>query len=560
MATASATQVRDAVEGYAVAVTEGRTLAGPMVRLACQRHLRDLSDGPARGLLWDPAAAQHALDFFSFLRLAEGEWAGKPFVLQPWQMFIVGSLFGWYNGPYRRFRTAYIEAGKGSGKTALLAGIGLYGLLADGEEAAQVFFAAVTRDQAGLPFRDAKLMVEASPFLTARLGVGVSNLSHLPSNSFLRPVSAEARSLDGKRVHMALVDELHEHPTDLVVNKLRAGTKGRTQPLVVEITNAGYDRQSVCWQHHEYSRAIVEDTVQNDTWFGYVCGLDERDDWRDPGVWVKANPNLGVSIPVSYLQEQVNEAIGMPAKQDIVRRLNFCVWTESSNRWIDADLWDAGAEPFDAEALVGRPCYGGLDLAQVSDLSALALLFPPQAPNERWKTLVYYWCPEDDITERSRRIPYAAWRDQGLIQTTPGNTTDYDYIEQAVIELAARYQLREIAFDRMFAGQLVTHLMGEGLTMVPFGQGFLSMSPAVAQFERLLKGGQLQHGGNPILRWNAANVVMQSDAAGNAKPDKANSAEKIDGVVALIMATGRAMVSDGNSGPSVYETRGVLGV
>ena len=312
------------VTTYAEAVQAGDIVAGPFVRLAAARHLRDLETGPARGLHFDHDAAERALRFFGFLQLAEGEFAGKPFNLELWQQFIIGSLFGWMGADgYRRFRKAYIEIGKGNGKSPLAAGVGLYGLVADGEAGAEIYSAAVTRDQAGILWTDAKHMVEASAALRDRIDINVSNLAFSATNSYFRPVSSEARSLDGKRVFMALVDELHEHRTPMVVDKMQAGTKGRRQPLIFEITNSGYDRTSVCWQHHEYSRQILEGTLEDDGWFAYIAALDEGDDYRDRDVWIKANPNLGVSITHKYLEEQVREADGMPAKANIVKRLEL---------------------------------------------------------------------------------------------------------------------------------------------------------------------------------------------------------------------------------------------
>jgi phage terminase large subunit-like protein len=535
------------VTRYAEDVVAGRVLAGPFVRLACARHLRDLKAGRKRGLTFDAALAARAVSFFpDVLRLFEGQHAGQPFTLQPWQQFIVGALFGWKRADgSRRFRNAYIESAKGSGKSPLAAGLAIYMLTADGEASAEVYAAAVTRDQAGIMFRDADRMVAASPGLKRRIQQSVHNLAHASSGSFLRPVSSEARSLDGKRVHAAFIDEIHEHRDSLVVDKMRAGTKGRRQALIFEITNSGYDRHSVCFQHHEYSRKVVEGVIEDDAWFAYVCSLDEGDEWTDEAVWLKANPNLGVSIPLDYLREQVREAVGMPAKQNIVKRLNLCIWTEQADRWLDVALWDAMDAPVDETLLLGRRCFGGLDLSSTTDLTALALLFPPLEDEDLWTLLMRYWIPADNLMRRVQKdgVPYNVWRDQGLIRTTEGNVVDKDFIEAEVIALAGKYQLAELAFDRMFADQLVTHLMGEGLTMVPFGQGFYSMAAPTKEFERLVMGGRFAHGGHPVLRWNIANVAVRTDPAGNLKPDKEKSTERIDGVVAAIMALGRATVA-----------------
>lgn len=536
------TTVTDETTAYAKAVVAGDIVAGKPVRMACERHLRDIQHGKSRGLTWDVVSAQKAIGYFRDVLVLDN---GEPFILAPWQAFVVGSLFGWKRGEYRRFRTAYVETGKGSGKTPMAAGIGLLLMSADGEPAAEVYSAATAADQARICWLDAKRMVERSPALSRRVDIAVGSLSHAASNSWFKPVSSEHRGLDGKRVHGALVDELHEHRDAIVVDKMRAGTKGRRQALIFEITNSGYDRHSVCWQHHEYSLKVLEGIFENDEWFAYVCALDDGDDWRDPKVWAKANPSLGITLTERYLAEQVREAEGMPSKQNIVRRLNFCEWTEQSERAIDMPLWDEGKAPIDPLSLRGRRCFGGLDLAQVNDLSAFVLLFPPVAEGERWKALPWFWVPRDDIQARARkdRVPYDVWLRDGLIQATDGNTTDFAFIEAKVLELAGEYDIQQIAFDRTFAGAIVQTLQSElgEERMVQFGQGFLSMAAPVAELLRLVKAGELQHGGHPVLRWNASNFAVAMDPAGNMKPDKAHSYERIDGIVALCNAIGMAL-------------------
>lgn len=542
--------MKDTATAYARAVVSGNVVAGKPVRLACARHLRDLKEGKARGLRFDVAAAERAIGFFRDVLVLDN---GLPFEIATtgpggaWMAFVVGSLFGWKRGEVRRFRTAYVETGKGSGKTPLAGGVGIIGLSADGEAAAEVYSGATAADQAKICWLDAKRMVERSPALSARLDVSVGALSHPASGSTFRPVSSEHRGLDGKRVHMALVDELHEHRDAQVVDKLRAGTKGRKQALIFEITNSGYDRHSVCWQHHEYSLKVLEGVLENDEWFAYVCALDEGDDWKDPTVWIKANPSLGITITERYLAEQVREAEGMPSKQNIVRRLNFCEWTEQSERAIDMTLWDKGSEPIDIAALRGRACFGGLDLARVSDLSAFVLLFPPLADGESWKVLPWFWVPKDDIAHRASRdrVPYDVWVREELIAATPGNTTDFGFIQAKILELAGLYDIRQIGFDRTFAGEIIQGLIAElgEERVVQFGQGFLSMGAPTAELLRLIKGEELQHGGNPVLRWNASNLSCATDPAGNLKPDKEHSTERIDGISALCNAIGMAVRS-----------------
>ena len=539
-----------AVEAYAHAVVTGKVVAGKLVKLACQRHLDDLINGKDRGLRWDTDAARHAIEFFGHLRHSTGEWANQPFELQPWQAFVIGSLFGWKRADgLRRFRTAYVEVARKNGKSVLLAGAALYALIADGEPGSHVYAAATTRDQARIVFGEAERMIDASPPLRARVTRTVNNLAVMATSSWFRPLSADASKMDGLNVHFAAVDEVHEHPNAEIIQKLNTATGSRRQPLIFEITTAGHDRQSVCWQHHEFSVKALEGSVPtdaSDTWFAYIATIDEDDDWTNPAVWTKANPSLGVTVKVDDLKRQVEEAREMPAQQNAIRRLRLNQWTEQVTRWIDMQVWADGAEAFDEEDLIGRSCYGGLDLARVNDLSSLALVFPPETEGETVKVIWRHWCPEDDILRRSRRdrAPYTVWRDQGWLVATEGNTTDFRFIEAEVLDLARRFNILDVAYDRTFAGELVRNLQDEGINMVEFGQGFISMGPAAAEFMRLLIGRELQHGGNPVATWCSSNVTVRRDPAGNEKPDKERSTERIDAVVAAVMAVGRLQVGD----------------
>lgn len=556
----------DPTSVYARAVVSGEIMTGRLARLACERHLNDLRDGTARGLRFDLEAAAHAIEFFSFLRLIEGENADRVFKLEPFQEFIVGSLFGWKGEDgYRRFRTAYVEIGKGNGKSPLAAGIGLYGLSCDKEQGAEVYAAAVTRDQAKIVFTDAEKMAKASPFLSAILTFNVSNLALLSANSYLRPVSSEARALDGKRVHMALIDEIHEHPNAMVVDKMRAGTKARRQSLIFEITNSGYDRNSVCWNHHEYSSKILQGVLENDSWFAYVCQLDpcekcaadgkdapnedcgDCDDWRNESTWIKANPGLDVILPRKYLREQVEEALGMPSKQNIVRRLNFCQWTEQAVRWIPMADWDACPSGerrlVTLESLRRRPCYCGLDLSSKIDLAAFVKVFAPDETDPCWVWLCRFFVPGDNVRERERRdrVPYSSWINQGFIEATEGNVVDYNVIEERIVEDSKSFSVQEIGFDPWNATQLATDLIGKGFKMVETRQGTATMNEPSKEFEAVIRAGKLDHRSNPVLRWNASNVAVHRDRNDNLIPDKERSSERIDGIVAGLIAMARAI-------------------
>jgi phage terminase large subunit-like protein len=561
--TSTSTISADPVTRYASEVVAGSIIAGPFVRLACKRHLLDLKQGPKRGLKWDVDAAIRAIKFFpDILRLAEGEYAGKPFVLGPWQQFIIGSLFGW-KAPdgYRRFRTAYVEIGKGNGKSPMAGGVGLYMLAADREAGAECYAAATTREQANILFQDAVKMVDASPSLTARIHKSgnrtVFNLAHLASGSFFRPISSEGKGLDGKRVHYAALDEVHEHPSAIVVDKMRAGTKGRRQALIFEITNSGYDRESVCWSHHEFSRHILEGTLENDSWFAYICGLDQGDDWRNPKVWIKANPNLGVSIPNKYLQEQVDEAVGMPSKENIVKRLNFCIWTEGEKRWMPPEAWDSCSElSVDEAALAGESCIAALDLSLTRDLSALVLTFPPTEQRRHWAFLPYFWIPEDDAKERIARdhVPYDVWTRQQKVFVTPGNVTDHDFIETKIIELSKVFKFLELAYDPSRAVQLVTHLQAYEINLVEFPQTCKMFNAGVQMMEKLFMERLFGHGSHPVLRWNFSNCVTVPNSNGEVKFDKGKAKTgRIDGMVAAAMGVSRAILLPPGPGRSIFE-------
>jgi phage terminase large subunit-like protein len=551
----------DPVSVYARHVVAGKMLAGRPVRLACERHLRDVKEQKRRGLEWRPATAQRVIQFFEDMLTLED---GRPFILEPFQQFIVGSVFGWYGvDGYRRFRTAYVEIGKGNGKTPMAAGIGVYGLVADGEAAAEVYSAATAQDQAAICFKDAVGFVERSPELRDLVERQVGSLTVPGTRSVFRALSAEHKGLDGKRVHIGIPDELHEHPNGMVVDKLRAGTKSRRNALIFEITNSGFDRTSVCWNHHKLSLEVLEGVIENDSWFAYVCALDEGDSWQDENVWPKANPGIDKIIPRKYLRELVTEAQGMPSKENIVRRLNFCEWTEQSERAISMDVWNQGAAAFEESELRGRPCYGGLKISTVSDLSAFVLVFPPEG-EESTKVLAWYWAPEDDVRARAQAgIPYDVWAKTGYLEVTPGNSTDAGRIAQKVAELASVYQIRSVAINNNYAGEALSlrEQFGEEW-LVSIGQTFLTMNAPVEEMYRLLKGGQLQHRAHPILRWNASNLAVKTNAAGNVMPDQERSADRtpgIVGIVAMLNALDRTLRQEPPSdGPSVYEERGAL--
>lgn len=560
----------DPVTRYAEEVCAGRIVAGPHVRGACRRHLDDLKTGHERGLFFDTDAALRAISFYpDVLRLNGGEYDGKPYVLLDWQMFIVGSLFGWL-GPdgYRRFRTGYVETAKGSGKSPLAAGVGLYGMMADGEPGAEIYAAATKKDQAQILFRDAVAMVDHSPELSARIkksgtGLNVWNLAWLERRSFFRPIASDDGQ-SGPRPHISLLDEVHEHKDGYVIEMLKAGQKSRRQPILFAITNSGTDKRTVCWDYHDYGAKVCAGQLQDDTFFAYICALDESDDpFQDEACWYKANPSLHHGLPgLRYLREQVAQARGMPSKQSVVRRLNFCQWTEAEAPWISGETWFACEDKaFDPSRLLGRRCWGGLDLSSTQDLTALVLVFEPTADDQYWRQLEWFWLPDDDLHHKAEkdRVPYLAWRDNGYLLTTPGRAINKLAVVRQLAEIAALYDLQQVAYDRWRIEDLKMILDQEGISLplAPFGQGFKDMAPAVDEYERRLLDCHIRHAGNPVMTWCAANAVVVTDPAGNRKVAKEKATGRVDGIVAAIMATG-SCASRPDNGPSVYEDKGLI--
>lgn len=553
------TTSRDPVTRYASKVVSGNIIAGPHVRDACRRHLADLEQAPSRGFFFDLDRVERAVGFFrDVLRLNGGEFEGVAYALLDWQAFVVGSIFGWVDADgFRRFRVGYVETAKGSGKSPLAAGIGLYGLTADGEARAEIYAAATKKDQAMILFRDAVAMRDQSPELARRLvksGVGENawNMAYHATGSFFRPISADDGQ-SGPRPHISLLDEIHEHKTGYVVEMLKAGQKSRRQPLLFGITNSGTDKRTVCWDYHDYGAKVSAGQIADDSFFAYICALDEADDpFKDEACWIKANPSIRHGLPgIKYLREQVTQARGMPGKESIVRRLNFCQWVEAEAPWIGGDVWfDAAPEPeFDAASLYGRRCWGGLDLSSTQDLTAMVLLFEPTEADPHWRLRPWFWLPGDGLHDKADkdRVPYIAWRDAGFLTALPGRAIDKLAVLHKLAQIVSLYDVQEIAYDEWRIADLLMLIQQEGLAMpalVPFRQGFKSMAPAVDEFERLLLGRQVRHDGNPVMTWNAANAVVVSDPAGNRKVAKERATGRVDGIVAAVMAAGRSMAKE----------------
>ena len=531
------------VTGYAEGVVAGEIVAGQLVRLACERHLADIETAGLRGLAWDDDAADHAIRFIEQLRHSKGEWSGRRFILEPWQVFIVGSVFGWYREDgTRRFREAYTEVARKNGKTQLLAAIGLYLAFADGEPGAEVYSAATKRDQAKLCWAEADRMVQSTPAL-ARLiqrTPSKANLSRLSTFSKFEPLGRDADTSDGLNPHAAIVDELHAHTNRDMVDVLRTALGARRQPLLWSITTAGSNQQSIWWESRSYAVNVLEGIVEDDALFAYIATLDPGDSWMDESVWPKGNPNLGVSVKLDGLREEFRRAEAIPAQQNAFRRLRLNEPTEQSERWLDMATWDRNAAA--PEVAPGMTVFAGLDLSSTIDLTACVAVAPRDGG---YDVLTRFWRPEDTVGEAERRdgVPYRQWAADGWLTLTEGNAIDPVRIADDILDWLAPYQVPELAFDAWNAAGAAARLGAAGVTCVAMAQGFATYSEPCHALEALLLEGRIRHGGNPLLRWMASQVTVKFGPNDAIRPYKAHGAGiRDDGIVALLMALARARV------------------
>ena len=514
--------------------------------------------------VYDKDAADYAVSFIESLCHTKGTWAGKPFELIDWQEQIIRDLFGILkpNG-YRQFNTAYIEIPKKQGKSELAAAVALLLLCGDGEERAEVYGCAADRNQAKIVFDVAVDMVRLCPALAKRVKILESQktLKYLPTNSTYQVLSADVANKHGFNTHGVIFDELHTQPNRKLFDVMTKGSgDARMQPLYFLITTAGNDTQSICYETHQKAKDIIDGRKNDATFYPVIYGADESEDWTDPKVWKKANPSLGITVGIDKVKTACESAKQNPGEENSFRQLRLNQWVKQAVRWMPMDKWDACSFQVDPEDLEGRICYGGLDLSSTTDITAFVLVFPPVDEEDKYSILPFLWIPEDNIDLRVKRdhVPYDLWQRQGYLQTTEGNVVHYGFIESFIEKLGEKYNIRDIAFDRWGAVQMVQNLEGMGFTVVPFGQGFKDMSPPTKELMKLTLEQNLAHGGHPVLRWMMDNIFIRNDPAGNIKPDKEKSTEKIDGAVATIMALDRAIRGGTDNGASVYDSRGIL--
>jgi len=518
----------------------------------------------AKDSRYDKDAADFAVMFIESLCHTKGTWAGKPFELIDWQEQIIRDIFGTIkpNG-YRQFNTAYIEIPKKQGKSELAAAVALLLCCGDGEERAEVYGCAADRQQATIVFDVAADMVRMCPALNKRVKILASQkrIIYTPTNSFYQVLSAEAYSKHGFNIHGVVFDELHTQPNRKLFDVMTKGSgDARMQPLYFLITTAGTDTNSICYETHQKAKDILEGRKHDPTFYPVIYGAEESDDWTDPKVWKKANPSLDITVGIDKVKAACESAKQNPGEENSFRQLRLNQWVKQAVRWMPMEKWDACAFPVSEEDLEGRVCYGGLDLSSTTDITAFVLVFPPLDEEDKYCVLPYFWIPEETLELRVRRdhVPYDVWERQGKLMTTEGNVVHYGYIEKFIERLGERFNIREIAFDRWGAVQMVQNLEGMGFTVVPFGQGFKDMSPPTKELMKLTLEQKIAHGGHPVLRWMMDNIFIRTDPAGNIKADKEKSTEKIDGAIATIMGLDRAIRCGNDAGASVYDSRGLL--
>ena len=568
-------------EKWAKNVIAGKIPACELVKLACQRHFDDLETGVDRGLYFDREAAQRSIKFFGFLKHYKGKYNGKKFELEHWQMFVNWNIFGWKKADgTRRFRYVYVEIPRKNGKTTYAAGNGLYLFIGDGEQGAEIYTCATKLPQAKICFNDAKEMVKRSPSLRSRIKVFEHNLNVPASASKFEPLSSDSDKQDGVNPSCGIIDEYHAHKNDGMFKVLKSGMGAREQPLIFIITTAGFNKQGPCKKYRDVIEKVLRGVLHQDNVFGMIFTADKGDNWEDVNTWIKANPSYySIDTLQKFLEEEYIDAKNNPSMQVNFKTKNLNMWVDSEDVWIEDEKWMACASSEltvqkAIEKLKGRTCYGGLDLASVEDLSSLSLYFPAEG-NDQACWLVFFWVPKDTVEKRVERddLPYDEWVNDGWVMATPGNIQDYDAIRQfitgySVVDgqeevteecVATWFDLKSIAYDRFNSSQLVVNLGKDDIEMTPFGQGFVSMSFPTKEMQKVILKKEVDHFGNPVLRWQCSNVTLQRDAAGNVKVSKEKSKEKVDGIVSGVMAYGEYLTSQ-DKDEDAYETHGIRSI
>lgn len=543
----------------------GKILTGKYVYLAVLRHYQDLRDGAKRGLVFRPENAWHIIQFIErFFNHTKGPLAGRPILLDPWQKFWTAVLYGWRRADtgFRRFTRAYEEVARKNGKSTWKAPQGAYLMMMDGEIGAEVYAMATTRAQAMTVFKPAaeniKRWCRKSPGMARSIKVfaGLNQEKIEMNGSVFEPLPSNAENQDGRNPSAVLYDELHAAKTRDVWDVMESALGARSQPLLSAITTAGFILDGICTEVRGYLISVLEGKRQDDAFFGYVYTLDTDDDPFDERVWYKANPGLGKSKTLDYMRGMARKAGALPGALVNFLTKDLNKWCNSASGWFDVNVWDKGGKKFDPEMLRGRRCFGGLDLGSTRDLTAFALVFPPEKEGDPWYVLLRFWCPQAkiDAQEHDDAAPYKRWQKEGWLTATPGDVTDYGPVRQAVLQAMQDYDVQDIGFDRWNAQQLCNELMEAGVPLVEVPQNTGGMYPGSKCLEELVYGRNLQHGGSPVLRWCAMNVALLFDTNGNFRPDKkkSNQTGRIDGIVATVVALSRCVHTDGEPDLSAF--------
>ena len=575
--TAAAISPIDKFNAFISDVDSGKTPSNKWVKLAVKRHKKDLKASKAGPFRFDHAEAERVLSLFQLLRHTKGEYAKQPFQLLPWQAFLIGSLYGWRkkSDGTRRYTRAYIEVARKNGKTEVAAGIGLIEAFFNREYGAEVYSAANKLDQASICWKSAVTMAkflqkdveEISDLFEVHESFNNRRIFSRSNNCFFAPVASDSKTLDGLNPQCAIIDEYHEAQDDTILRVMETGMGARRQPLIFIITTAGFNRNGPCFQLRKVVSDILAGHKRDESFFGLVFTLDDEDDWENESNWIKANPSLGLTPSLDFMQREYIKAKneGEGARINFLTK-NLNIWTTVQSAWIKDDVWVVNQEPIDMESLRGRLCYGGLDLAFKRDITAFVLFFPAANKDERHVVLSYFWVPDENAAERSREdgVPYVQWVADGFLNTTPGNATDYDFVQQKILDLSEVYSIRVVGYDAAFGTQLANSLTASGIEMDRVHQSYQNMNEAILRIDELVNfkkdadspvTGRINHLGNPILRWMAGNVVLKRDGGGRMILDKAKAIERIDGISALANAIIEWITEEGpKTGPSKYES------
>lgn len=534
----------DRTTKYAKMVLAGEIKAGRPVRLAAQRHLDDLKKSKNKSFpyYFDKETAEIRLDFYNLCRQYKGDSAGKPINPELWQCFVQGSVFGWKRkeDKLRRFTEVYEQVGKKNGKSTDAASTALYCMTVDGESGAEVYSAATSRDQAKIIFETARQMVMRSPELSEYVNVLTNNINVPSTASKFEPVSKEAGTLDGRDVYLGLIDELHAHKNREVYDILKGGTVARSQPIIWVVTTAGFDTNGICRERYDYAMKVLEGVIEDDTLFAYIAQPDEGDDILNPENFIKANPNLGVSVKMKDLMVKAKQAEEIPAAYNQFACKHMNLWVSSSVKWMNMEKWNRSGEGIEVD-LTHRRCYCGVDLSAKLDLTSVVFDFP--LGDGVYAVLHHSFIPEATMIEKEHKdnVPYSAWVRQGYLTAIPGEVIEQQWIMEYIMAQSRKYQIVEIDYDPWNASEFGQRMEAEGFTCVEVRQGVYTLSEPMKDVERLAVQGKLVHFGDPVLRWAVSNIVATADSNGNIKPDKSKTTQRIDPGAAMITAHSRAI-------------------